>query len=157
MNSSFDRTVGNETWLTPKWLLDLLGDFDLDPCCPENMPWGTAKSMYTELDNGLLREWVGRCWVNPPYGNETGRWLEKCVLHGNCMALIFARTETKMFFRYVWDRADAVLFISGRLKFCRIDGSEADSAGAPSVLVAYGAENVEMLRGLKIGKFIELK
>ena len=77
--------------------------------------------------------------------------------HGNCIALTFARTETKMFFSCVWNRATAVLFISGRLKFYHVDGSRADSAGAPSVLIAYGDNNADVLRDCGIpGKFLML-
>lgn len=28
-----------DTWLTPPQLLADLGEFDTDPCVPENMPW----------------------------------------------------------------------------------------------------------------------
>jgi len=74
------------------------------------------------------------------------------------VALIFARTETKTFFDYIWDQADAILFIKGRIKFHRPDGSQAESAGSPSVLVAYGQDNVDALRNSGIsGKLVLLK
>lgn len=51
-----------------------------------------------------------------------------------------------MFFDHVWDRADAVLFLRGRLHFHHVDGTRATAnAGAPSVLVAYGQNNVAAL------------
>lgn len=85
--------------------------------------------------------------------------MEKCANHGNCIMLIFARTETKMFFDYIWDKADAVLFIKGRLRFYNVAGEKGPSnAGAPSVLVAYGELNAVRLQRSKIeGKFIHLK
>ena len=43
--------------------------------------------------------------MNPPYGSETPKWLKKLSEHGNGIALIYARTETRMFFNYVWDKA----------------------------------------------------
>jgi hypothetical protein len=72
--------------------------------------------------------------------------------------LIFARTETKMFFDCVWNKADAVLFVQGRLYFHHVSGEVAKAnAGAPSVLVAYGKQNAEVLRtcGIK-GQFLYL-
>ncbi|MDV7395412.1 DNA N-6-adenine-methyltransferase, partial [Arthrospira platensis SPKY1] len=109
-------------------------------------------------DNGLVQEWHGRVWCNPPYGNQTNVWLKKCASHGNAVALVFARTETKMFFESIWDKADAVLFIKGRLKFFHVTGVEGSSAGAPSVLVAYGKENVLSLGHSNIkGKLIVLR
>lgn len=150
--------IGKDEWLTPKYITDSLGKFDLDPCSPINRPWDTAFKHYTILDDGLSQPWHGRVWCNPPYGNSTSVWLEKCVEHGNCIALIFARTETRMFFNHIWDKADALLFIKGRLKFYHVDGTQGGSAGAPSVLVAYGQENAEILENCCIeGKFIRLR
>ena len=86
-------------------------------------------------------------------------WLRRLSEHDEGgIALIFARTETQSFFDYVWDRADAVLFLKGRLKFHRPDGSLASTAGSPSVLIAYGEKEVQFLRdcGLR-GKLVLLK
>ncbi len=107
----------------------------------------------------MKKPWNGRVWCNPPYGNESRKWLQKLVEHGNGIALIFARTETKMFFEYVWNRADALLFIEGRLSFFSVDGKEGgNNAGAPSVLIAYGKENAKVLQACNIkGKYIDLQ
>jgi hypothetical protein len=40
------------TWLTPLSLIQSLGAFDLDPCCPPVMPWRTATLMHHYLDMG---------------------------------------------------------------------------------------------------------
>jgi hypothetical protein len=48
----------------------------------------------------------------------------------------FARTETKGFHREIWERADALFFFEGRLRFYHVDGSQGGSANAPSCLVA---------------------
>lgn len=131
-----------DEWLTPPAIVKALGPFTLDPCAPINRPWDTADCHYTKEDNGLTQEWFGRVWLNPPYGHETGKWLDRLVAHGNGIALIFARTETRMFFDCVWKYADAVFFFDGRLHFHHVDGSRAAAnAGAPSCLVAYGEAN----------------
>lgn len=153
-----DTCLTNE-WLTPPELLKSLGEFDLDPCAPVNRPWDTALKHYTINDDGLLCAWHGRVWMNPPYGPHTGEWLAKLSQHGNGIALIFARTETKPFFKYVWDKADALLFMRGRISFYWVDGTcPGNNCGAPSVLIAYGKNNVDALRSSKIdGKFIDLR
>lgn len=92
------RTAGKEDWLTPPEILRALGTFDLDPCSPTDRPWDTAKIHYTKIDDGLAKPWHGRVWLNPPYGNKTKSWLSRLALHGNGIALVFARTETKSFF-----------------------------------------------------------
>lgn len=81
------------------------------------------------------------------------------VIHGDGIALIFARTETKMFFSHVWNKATAVLFLEGRLYFHHVSGERAKAnAGAPSVLIAYGEKSAGLLKdcGIK-GKYIYLK
>ncbi len=105
-----------------------------------------AAEHYTAHDNGLAKPWTGRVWLNPPYGQETARWMERLADHGNGVALIFARTETAIFFPWVWEHATAWLFLKGRLSFYFPDGSRAAAnGGAPSVLVAYGANNADAL------------
>lgn len=149
----------SDDWITPKHILAALGTFDLDPCSSLHQPWKTANNYYTIMDDGLNKEWVGRVWLNSPYGPETGKWLEKLSIHNNGIALTFARTETKMFFNHVWGKADSILFIEGRLYFHYPDGSKAKSnSGGPSILIAYGEENGNMLKasGLK-GAYLKLK
>jgi hypothetical protein len=140
-------SMQKDEWLTPPELLSALGPFDLDPCAPTVRPWPMATTHYTVASDGLKLPWFGRVWCNPPYGRETGRWLAKLAEHGNGIALIFARTETDVFFSQVWARADGVLFLRGRLHFHHVDGTRAEhNSGAPSCLVAYGAGNVRTLR-----------
>lgn len=51
--------------------------------------------------------------MNPPYGKGMEMWIENFKIHGmDCVN--FARTETKVFFNFIWDYADAVLFVKGR-------------------------------------------
>jgi len=141
-------TIGtNDEWLTPPEILHALGHFNLDPCAPIVRPWPMADKHYTINDMGLFLPWEGRVWLNPPYGLEAADWLSKLSTHGNGIALIFARTETDMFHRYIWEMADAVFFFYGRLFFHYVDGRRAESnAGAPSCLIAYGENNVDAIR-----------
>lgn len=110
-----------DEWLSPPEIIAALGQFDLDPCSPIDRPWDTAVKHYTVLDNGLDQEWEGRVWMNPPYGTECTKWMGKLATHGNGISLIFARTETAMFFQHVWPKADSVFFFEGRLFFHLVD------------------------------------
>ena len=147
-----------DEWLTPPDLLRQLGDFDLDPCAPVVRPWPTAAAHLTIEDNGLKKPWHGRVWCNPPYGLEAAKWLARLADHGNGIALIFARTETRMFFEHVWPKASALLFLEGRLHFHHVDGRRASAnSGAPSVLVAYGSSNAATLRACALpGQYVPL-
>ena len=158
MNTSFERCeLTKVEWLTPPELVKKLGDFDLDPCSPVNAPFLHAKTNFTIEDNGLEKEWFGRVWLNAPYGKYLNLWLEKLKNHGNGIAIIFARTETRYFFENVWYSADALLFVKGRIKFYHVSGKQGGTPGAPSVFVAYGKENALALKnsGIK-GRYLEL-
>lgn len=134
-----------DTWLTPPWLLKRLGNFDLDPC-PSN---GIG---------GLDIEWKGRVWLNPPY-SKNYHFMKKMAEHKNGMALVFARTETKWFQKYVFPFADSILFFNKRLKFYKEDGTEAKgNAGAPSVLISYSKYDTEILKNMNdLGFFVNLE
>ena len=162
MNNKFyqtDKENTTDVWLTPPNLINSLGEFDLDPCSPNNLPWETAKKFYSLENNqdGLALEWNGRIWLNPPYSTWVP-FMEKLKIHNNGIALIFARTETRGFFDHVWNDADSILFLKRRVKFVKSDLSGGGSSTAPSVLIAYGANNTKSLEesGLD-GKLIRLK
>lgn len=152
LSSHQSARMKSDEWLTPPEILNALGRFDLDPCAPLTRPWDTAAEHFSVLDDGLNREWGGRIWLNPPFGREAVKWLRKLARHGDGIALIPARTETKMFYETVWGQADAVCFLKGRPHFHHVDGSRAKAnSGAPIVFVAYGAQNVKTLRTSGLG------
>lgn len=75
---------GEKTWLTPPDIIERLGPFDLDPCCPANMPWRTATRMVSLPEDGLSVDWSGkRVWCNPPYGREAVPFLRKMAKNAN--------------------------------------------------------------------------
>jgi len=139
-------------WITPRWVLDALGPFDLDPCASEGQPWPTAHRMIAPPDNGFTAEWEGRVWLNPPYGSEMYKWVERLVAHPyGGTALVFARFET-VGFSAIWDTATAILIPKGRLTFHRPYTGEPGpgNAGGASVLIAYGASDAKRLESAKI-------
>jgi hypothetical protein len=137
----------SHVWLTPPEILSALGPFDLDPCAaPEPRPWPTAARHITLPECGLVDEWSGRVWCNPPFGSNTEAWLKRMAAHGNGIALVFARTETEMFQRHVWPYIHAALFLAKRPHFYRPDGTRAaGNSGGPIVLLAYSAKDAEDL------------
>lgn len=159
MGSHQHSTRGSDEWLTPPELVRALGAFDLDPCAPAQgrRPWRTAAKHLSVADDGLRHPWAGRVWLNPPYA-EVGEWLARLADHGHGTALIFARTETRVWHEQVWPRATGILFIRGRLTFYGVDGRESRfNAGAPSALVAYGAADAKVLAaGPWPGKYVQL-
>lgn len=150
----------SDVWLTPRRILDPLGPFDLDPCTPPEQPWPTAARRYTEADNGLIKPWEGRVWMNPPYSRPAySQFMARMAEHDWGIALIFARTETRDFFAHVWESASGLLFLKGRVAFHRPDGSLGiGNSGAPSVLCAYGIEDADILASCGLaGAFVPLR
>jgi phage N-6-adenine-methyltransferase len=148
-----EKTKGeSDIWLTPPNIIKSLGQFDLDPCSPVNRPWDTAQEHYTIIDNGLNKDWENkRTWLNPPY-SAIEIWMRKMSIHMNGISLVFARTETAWFQKFVFPFADSIFFFKNRIKFFSDQGIEALSgAGAPSVLISYGEQNVQAIEdsGLK--------
>lgn len=146
-------------WLTPRHLVDPLGIFDLDPCGAPGHQLATRTYLLENGDDGLRDLWTGRVWLNPPYGKEAEPFLAKLAEHGRGTALIFARTETRMWAKHVWPKATAILFLAGRVSFLDAEGIKASAnSGAPSVLVAYGPHDAYRLEVSGIpGQFIRLE
>lgn len=157
MSGHQSPAMKSDTWLTPPEWIEALGPFRLDPCCPPVMPWPTAAESMNEDMDGLACAWFGRVWLNPPFGQEWPAWVEKLADHGDGIALIPARTETREFYRLVWERADAICFVKGRPHFHHADGTRAAfNSGAPIALIAYGSENVAALKRARLGITLQL-
>jgi hypothetical protein len=100
-----------DVWLTPPYITEAVGPFDLDPCAPANAPFYHAPKYYTEEDNGLIQNWDDNfVWMNPPYSQKVMKlFMEKISIHNNGIALIYNRSETKLFFNYVYEKANSLL------------------------------------------------
>lgn len=62
----------NDEWYSPDFILDkareVLGSIDLDPASSRIAQERVkAVNYFTAEDNGLLHEWYGKVWCNPPY------------------------------------------------------------------------------------------
>ena len=138
---SHQQTVGrSQTYLTPKFIIDALGPFDLDPCAASVRPWDCAAMNYTETDDGLSKPWHGRVWLNPPFDRyQVSKWVNRLAEHGDGILLVHARTETD-WFNTIWKRASAIVFLRKRIHFCREDGTvHPANSGAPVVLASFGS------------------
>lgn len=159
MNTTFEKSAkSTDEWYTPKEIIDSLGEFDLDPCAPVEPLWPTAKVMYNKNDDGLSKEWFGRVWLNPPYSRPLiERFVERMAEHGNGIALLFNRCDSKMFQDVIFEKATAMKFLRSRIRFYRSDGTCGGSPGCGSILFAFGKDNAEILKACDIaGKYVEL-
>lgn len=138
---------GKDEWLTDPQVVRSLGEFDLDPCAPADRPWATALKHLTVADNGLLHEWWGRVWLNPPYGRLVMKhWINRMNLHGDGIMLINAVTAN-LSFHQAMDVADSMFLFRRRLNFYERVGDQwvMRKGLAPSVLLAYGEYNSDAI------------
>ncbi|WP_156251018.1 DNA N-6-adenine-methyltransferase [Pseudactinotalea terrae] len=145
-------------WYTPPEVFEALGlTFDLDPCSPgPGNSFVPTRKHYTIVDDGLTSPWEGTVWVNPPYGPHTPVWLNKLAEHGDGIALVFSRTDTR-WFQEAAATAGALCFISSRVRFFKGSTTErGGSPGAGSVLIAYGEKAVEALKASGLGVVVEV-
>jgi site-specific DNA-methyltransferase (adenine-specific) len=142
MNKVHFSSKSNE-WTTPQNLYDKLDkefNFTLDPCCTKES--AKCDKFYTKEDDGLSKDWrYDRVFMNPPYGREISKWIEKAYkesLKGAIVVcLIPARTDTRYWHDYIFTKAE-VRFLKGRVKFGRngIHGP----APFPSAVVIFNCE-----------------
>jgi DNA N-6-adenine-methyltransferase Dam len=145
---SHQQTVGkSQVHITPKWIIERLGPFDLDPAAADPRPWDCAGAGYTERDDGLRLPWHGRVWLNPPFDRYVvAAWMRKLAKHGHGTALLHARVEAE-WFEPCWESASGILFMADRIHFHRPDGSrQGANSGAPPCLVAFGEQDLMRLR-----------
>ena len=127
-------TSATDQWATPQDFFDqqnaLHGPFDVDVCADAT----NAKcAVYFDKDaDGLKQTWAGKCWMNPPYGRDIGKWMKKAhESEATVVCLVPARTDTKWWHDYAMK--GEITFIKGRLKF----GSSVNSAPFPSAVVVF--------------------
>tara|TARA_Y100001937_G_C7074756_1_gene310063 strand:- start:657 stop:1148 length:492 start_codon:yes stop_codon:yes gene_type:complete len=149
------KPQSNEWYTPPKLFTSLNTTFDLDVAAPKGgVPWVPAKNhFYKEID-GLKQDWYGFVWCNPPYGKHTSVWLEKFINHGNGIALVNSRTDTRWFHNFV-TKADILCFIKGRLAFYK-GNVQAKYSSTGSLLVGCGEKAVNVIIEAKLGLNVEL-
>lgn len=126
-------------WYTPAPYIEaareVLGGIDLDPATsPMANETVRASNIYTEAENGLIREWHGRVWLNPPYGQGSGLFATKLVEEhaaGRTTAAILllnAYGFDSNWFQPLWDHP--ICFTDHRIQFYSPDRETGGPANA---------------------------
>ena len=122
-------------WATPRAFyqaLDAEFGFSLDACANN----GNAKcAIFYSGDEGLREPWLPPTFVNPPYGRQIGKWVERAYEQSRrgfaVVALLPSRTDTRWWHDYVM-KAVEIRFVRGRLHF-----DERGPAPFPSAVVIW--------------------
>lgn len=126
-----------DLWATPQDFFDqqnvMYGPFELDVCADNTN--AKCPVYFDKLTDGLTQNWSGKCWMNPPYGRDIGKWMRKAyessLAGAVVVCLVPARTDTAWWHDYAM-KGD-ITFIRGRLKF----GGSKNSAPFPSAVVVF--------------------
>lgn len=77
------QSESNEWWTPPEYIeaaRRVLGGFDLDPAsCAAANETVKAEKIYTAKEDGLTKEWIGKVWLNPPYGGLQADFTRKLL------------------------------------------------------------------------------
>lgn len=108
-----------QDWETPDELFNPLNDefgFTLDVCATKDN--AKCSRFYSMSENGLVQDWEGVCWMNPPFG-EQGKWVRKAFESAQegatVVCLLPSRTNTNWWHDYCMK--GEVRFVRGRPKF----------------------------------------
>lgn len=155
--AAYEKAGETDEWYTPKYIFDAIGlEFDMDVAAPEGGPRHVpCKAWFTKEDDALsFVDWrgCGLIWMNPPFGHQSTKrkWLKKFFDHGNGIALVPDRTSAP-WFQEAAPLADAICWVSPKIKFERPDGSIGGSPGTGTALFACGEVAVDALMKSGLG------
>jgi len=116
--------TADDYWTNPRVIecaRSVMGTIDVDPAThPMANKTVKATQFYTITENGLLHQWEGCVWVNPPF-SQWKLWVPKIVdelrsgrIEQMC-AFAAMRTVTAKYFKPFLDAVQALCIITGRL------------------------------------------
>lgn len=122
--------VPSDSWLTPQWIIDLVGEC-FDPC-----PFKPDFNAESDVD-GLRIEWPQRTFVNPPY-SDVKVWVLKALREhkqGKTVIMLLKHDSSTKWYKMLHEAGAYILPIQGRLHFRNsLDSSCKMRASFPSIL-----------------------
>lgn len=144
----------NNEWYTPMKYLEaarqVMGGIDIDPAS-STLANETVKATryFTAEDDGLLQDWHGRVWLNPPYGGIAASFVasllgqyQKGIVTEAILLVNSNSTETK-WFAPLWDFL--LCFTDHRINFTSPSKTKPVGSTHGSVFVYLGDNEVKFI------------
>lgn len=138
-------------WYTPARYVEaarqVMGAIDIDPASNDMANETVRATVYYTLEtNGLDKDWPGRVWLNPPYGQGMGgKFTEKLLqqftsgITTEAILLVNAHVTETGWFRPCWDYL--ICFTDHRINYISPDGVGDGSGSTHGSLFVYMGEN----------------
>lgn len=130
----------NDCLLTPQYITDALGPFDLDPCAGENTKIGKVNLFYSRGENGLISEWKGFVWCNPPFSQKE-IWAKKMIDHNNGI-LILPERGSAPWFGPLAEKCGCYFVMGKKINF--EGGNSSNNLG--SILFPFGSDAIKRIK-----------
>lgn len=140
--------LDTQRYCTPADILALVAEMwpagiMTDPCAdPESLVIAKHKIDARTGVDGLVAQWRGRSFVNPPY-DQTGKWLLRALQHSmikpenEVLCLVNAAVGSDYWREYVWPHA-SVACLSPRVRFWSVSQQKWSPNTVDSAMVYYG-------------------
>lgn len=121
---------------TPPWVYEALWPIDLDPCAGADTTIGDTNWSIERNEDGLLRDWHGFVYCNPPFSQKE-LWAKEMVKHGTGI-LILPERGSAPWFGPLAEKAGQYWVMGQKINF--IGGPSSNNLG--SVLFLFGVKAV---------------
>ena len=136
---------GNNEWYTPAPIIEaarqVMLEIDLDPAsCTLANQTVRATECYTAEINGLLQDWRGRVWLNPPYSRDLcGAFIDKLLqerrdLRVTDACLLTNNATDTQWWQAAARQASAICFLYKRVKFYKPGSASASPLQGQTVM-----------------------
>lgn len=150
-------SISNE-WYTPiryvEAAREALGTIDVDPASNELANKTIrAKTFYTKENSGLLKEWRGTVWLNPPYGGIATGFVAKLIdqykkrITTEAILLVNANSTDTGWFQPLWNYV--LCFTNHRINFMPLNNKAINNSTHGSVFVYFGKQKQKFIDNFK--------
>ena len=115
----------SEVYSTPARLFDVLNEefrFVLDVCANDDN--AKCSHYFDEATDGLMQDWTGACWMNPPFNKQLKKWVlkarDEAAKHGSVICCLVPFRGNTIWFRDVCMDAE-IRFIIGEVNFNELE------------------------------------